>query len=151
MDQRCLARHQPCQIDQVQPRRHPGLGQRCRFDKAEFVRQAHRQRRIDQRIFGIATAADQCHDPVADREILAADTDRIDFAGHLQPQRFRCARWWRIAAFTLGNVSPVDAGRAHADAQLAGPRFRHRQFADDQGVGITGGGLDDRSHDGCLL
>ena len=62
--------------------------------------------------------------PIAGLEIGDARADRFDVAGAVHPRRVRQRRFPRVGAGVDVGVHRVDAGRAHADHDLAGSRHR---------------------------
>ena len=81
---------------------------------------------MHDRQLGLATAGDDPHHPIADREPSRARTARpIDLAGELEPRDvLRRARWSGIEAAALHHVGAVQPGGLDADEHLAGAGHR---------------------------
>src|SRR5580658_3855837 len=104
-------------------------------------------------VLGIAAAADQAEHPVADAELEDSVAQGIDLAGDLDPRDIggRPSRG-RILPEALEDVSPIDSGRADANAHLPPRRLRSWDFANLENVRIARLTNHDCAHvDGSLL
>ncbi len=91
--------------------------------------------RIHHRLFGIAAAAQQGADPVADLPARHTLADACDLACDLKAQDVGCARGRGVSTASLEQVGPVDARRAHPDQHLSWARNGIGAFGDLQRLG----------------
>ena len=94
--------------------------------------------RVDHSQFRVSAPAQQGADRVADRPPRHPFADLVDLAGHLQPRNVRGTGRCGIAALTLQEIRPVDAGRAYPDADLSGAGLRVGSLDERQTLGRSG-------------
>ena len=122
--EQALARPQPGAREDRVVRGREDLGQPAGVGEADGVGHRHELALVDDRELGLAAAAGDAHDAVADREACGAVAERLDLAGELEAgDVLRAAGRRRVATAALEHVGAVDARRAHADEHLAGARL----------------------------
>jgi hypothetical protein len=97
-----------------------GLGQGRSLHHVEAVRDGQGVAGVDDRVVGIAAAAEQGADAISGRPAGDAVADLVHLAGDFETQDVRCARRRRVSPETLEEIGPVDAGGAHPNPNLAG-------------------------------
>ena len=73
----------------------------------------------ERRVFRVASARDECADPVSRPPSRHALTGAFDDPRNLEPGEIRGAGRRRVPAKPLHDVGPVDAGRLHPHEQVA--------------------------------
>jgi hypothetical protein len=104
-------------------------------------------------VVGIAAAADQAENPVADAELGDSVAQGIDLASDFDTRNIGGRpRRGRILAEPLQDVRSIDGGRANANAHLTPRGLWSRDFANLENVRISRLTNHDRAHlDGSLL
>ena len=101
---------------------------------------------VDGRELGLPAAADDRHDPVADREALGARPEGGDLAGQLEPRDVRVRALGRgVHALALQQVGAVEAGGPDADQDLARAGLGIGVVLDDDLSVADGGGAHGRA------
>ena len=146
MDEQRLARLQGASLEHVGPDGHRRLDQPGRLHHRQALGDRQRLAGIDDAIFGIAAAADEPADLVADPPAGDALADARDLARDFQPRRIGGAGGRRIFADALDEIAAVEPGGMDLHQHLARLRLRHGQAADLQHVGVAELADADRVH-----
>ena len=146
LDQHALARAQAAVVDQ------PGVcgcvrdRQRRRLGVAPAVRDRDQRVAARHGELGVAAEARPAHDPLADLEVLDSLADGVDVAGDLVADDAGRLRGVRVEPDAREQVGEVDAGGAHAHADLARAGLRIGTLLYPHDVGRAVLGDDERSH-----
>ena len=147
MHQHGFAGLQPARLEHIGPDGEDGFGQGGGLGEVEPIWNRQHVTGVDHGVFRIAAAAQQGADPVAQAPARDAVAQRVDLARDFKPQNAGRTGWRRIAALALEQIGTVHAGRAHADADLAGTGLWRRMLGQVQRLGGSAAALDlDRLH-----
>ncbi len=125
MQQNLLARLEPGEFEQVQPRRGIDLRNGRRLVQRKTFRDRQHVSPIDHHFFGHRPARQQRTDAVSDHPGRTR-TDFGDHAGALQTQCLSDSRWRRILAFALQQIGTIQTCRSHFDTYLPHIKGRTR-------------------------
>ena len=127
---------QAAALEDIRPDREESLGDRRRLDERKIAGNGLRDRLVRRAIFGIAAAMHERTDLVARSKARRAGALRGNKTGDLEARQIGSTRRWRIAAQTLRDIRPVDAGGGDLDEDFT--RSRARQWP-RLGVSTSGG------------
>ncbi len=127
-------------------RRAVGEQEARRHVERQGVGDGRHDRRRRHQVLGEGAVAREREHAVAHRDVRRPLPHGVDDAGRLAARRERQLGLALVEALDNEGVGEVDAGRRHADADLARAGLRHRHLLDDERLGRAERGAAEGSH-----